>query len=251
MRFLIIIPFLFGCGIQKSLEGATDQIKSIGSSIDSVSDGMKSMKEALGKQGLAMALKELLSEDSTFFVSPGSTNPLSMIPPGKALAEIASPEDLAGLFYLWITEINTAQVDSLDKEELKKSDRKKWIKLTALQVIAAFITQDKIEEIIKTQENGRYHESVSYILLLRHVFISSYLLDMGVLAKAKINKAEYAVGLAAVEALKFIENRPDSKSYELKIIGFNDNEGLGLNQAIKIDESADRQLEKLNGIPKT
>lgn len=253
MKYLFIALLLQGCGIQKAMDNISSQMQTVGGSIDSVSasmketnEGIKYTKDSIRRQTLALAVKELTAPENTTFVSPSSTTPTSMIPSGKLFAEVATPEEICGLFYIWITEINQGQADEKDG-----GDRAKWIKLTGLQVIAGFISPEKIEEIIKTQKDGRYAESVINILLIRYVFIATYILDLGLLAKQKINQAEYEFGIGAIKILNEIESMEGAKSYSLKLYGFVDHDGLGLNQTIKLDgPTADEYLKKLNGVPK-
>lgn len=262
MKTLIIITALMqgctGCGIQKAMDNISSQMQTVGGSISSVSDSMKETnegikytKDAIRKQTLAVALKELISPENNTFVSPGNTLPVSQFPSGKLFGEIATPEEVAGIFYLWAIEVNQGQIDPPSPENKKKSDQLKWIKLIAMQTIAGFLDEKKLKEIVATQKDGIYAESVNLILLFRHCFISSYILEAGVLAAKEINQSEYEYGVQAINSLRSIEAIRGIKEFKFVIVGFNDNEGLGLNQTVQIDPKLSASYaERLSKIPR-
>lgn len=247
------------CGIQKAMDNISSQMQTVGGSIDSVSssmketnEGIKYTKDAIRKQTIALAIKEILAPENNTYVSPGNTLPTGEIPSGKLFAEVATPEEIAGIFFLWLTEINQGQVDPPTSANKEKIDNLKWIKLTALQVIAGFLPEAKLNEILTTQKEGVYAESVINILLLRHVFIATYLLDVGTLAATKINQAEYQAGLEAIEGLKFIEGQRGASEFALKLYGFSDEQGLGLNQTVELKGTPTWQdyKKKLDAVPR-
>lgn len=204
-----------------------DNLTKVSKSMDVMNENMGGMKSAIHQQTLSVLLKEVLSDDSTKYVSMTSFNPLPMIPAAKGLADAATTEELASLFYLWITEINTATVDDGDPKAI---DLFKMKKLCALQAIGGMLPDEKINGLTL---DDRYRDGVTALLLLRRVFITSYVLDNGLLTHPLDNQSTYDAAKAAIMSIKQIEEMPEALKLELKIVGFNFPEA---NQTVKIEE---------------
>src|ERR1035437_8302545 len=102
-----------------------------------------------------------------------------MLAAARSVANSVSAEELAGLAFLYISEINLCQVDTiLTKEKKNEFDLAKVIKLTALELFSALAPQKTIDLLIKEQivKAGQYEEYAYTILTLRYVFIKSYIL---------------------------------------------------------------------------
>ncbi len=157
----------------RNTDGMNDAIKRMAGSLSSASDGIR-------MQSLSVMLSELLKPENTKYITLTSVNTIPMIPSAKGFAETANQEQLAGLAFLWISEINQAQVtDVLTKEQKDSFDLGKYIKLNALQMIAGFIPDATVKDLIKVQieEGGIYQTAAYQLLLLRSMFIQNFLVD--------------------------------------------------------------------------
>lgn len=261
MKYLLFLTFLYlpACGITKSLDslpemqksvgGMTDRLDQIGKSIDSMNDkvggldkslgamtnGIDSVKGGIHAQSLLLMLGELSKPSK--YISLTSVNPVDFIAASKSLAELGTADEIAGIFYLWMTEINTGSNDNLTKTQKNDMDLVKWNKLTALQVVAAFLPQKTLDELIKTnvQKSGQYEEITYNIICLRHLFISTFLLEQGTMSGKMTSPAQYENAILLINQLKDIQNLPFAKSLEVKLTGYYDTGKLGLNQTVKID----------------
>ena len=234
-------------GIGSHMQNVTDSIGSVSDSMRETNEGIKYTKDAIRKQTLALALKEMVLLENNTFVSPDSTTPTSMIPSAKMFGEVATPEEIKGIFFLWLTEINQGQISPLTDANKDNADKIKWIKITALQTIAGMLTEKKLQLIL---EKGLYADSIPSILLCRYLFISTYVLDLGVLTKPKLTAEDYEAGLTAINSLRSIEGLPEAKNATLRLYGFYDRGELGLNQDVKLEAKAEEYFKKLESIPK-
>ena len=259
LTLILVCVYLCGCGISKSLDslpemknsvsGMTDRLNKIGTSIDSMNDkvgglnksldgmsnGIDSVKSGIHSQSLLLMLNELSKPSK--YVSLTSVNPIDFVAAGKSLAELGTPDELAGIFYLWLTEINTGNNDTLNKKQKSKMDLVKWNKLTALQVVAAFIPQKTLDELISIniQKAGQYEEITYNIICLRHLFISTFLLEQGVMSGKMTTPTQYEQAFVLIEQLRTIQQYPFLGNIGLKLSGFYDVEKIGLNQDVKLD----------------
>lgn len=250
MKYLLLI-FLTGCGAMKTLDSLPEMSKSVermSKRMDEMSKDTKDMSgglkttngslkdtaSAIKSQGLFTALAALLTPDATRYITLTMVNPIGQIIPAKAIAESAKQEDLGGIFYLWITEINSPSDIGLTKIQKNELDLSKMYKLSALQTIAGFIPVNTLEELIKNQiiQGNEYEEIAHSIIMLRYLFISTYLLDQGVLSSKMTNPSHYEGALESISKLKYINDLPFKSNIHLKLTGFNTKD---LNQDIKIE----------------
>jgi hypothetical protein len=193
---------------------------------------MKDMGNGLHAQTLSVAMSMVLSDDATRYVSMSEFNPAPMMPGANALASTATIDELSSIAYLWITEINTATLDGLTPAQKTNMDLAKMKKLCSLQAISGMIINDKISGLINTSLNSEYIVGSTALLILRHVFIQTYILDQGLLLKPFANKAMYDAAKSAILSLKDLEDYNDKHPLVLKITGFFNHDN---NQDIKID----------------
>lgn len=242
MKYLLLL-LLAGCGLTKDLgsmkdkmSGVSQSLTNIGSDMDSMSASLKGTLKGIHAQTLMAALQQLLSPENTRYVNPSSTTPTSMMPMAQAFANEAEPNDVVAIATLWMAEINQSQPDVLTKESKRQCDHDKWVKLTALQLIAALMPQSKIDDMIKTEMDGQYLGGVYDVLTLRYFFISSFLLDNQVLSAPLVTTGSYESAIVFIKAVSFVENLPFKDNLKVKIFGFFDQEKLGLNQVVTLNK---------------
>ena len=232
---------LSGCGAFKTLDKMGKGMDTVSSSMTQMAGDLKKTSGALGglqsafqQQALAMGLQMMFDPNNTKYVSPSSTTPTSMIPGGQAIASAGQPDDIVGLFYLWLLEINQSQPDPMTADSERECDRQKWIKLTAIQIVSALLTQEKVEQIIKTEMGGIYVDSVTAMLLARYLFDTSFRLENGFLAISTVNPNGFQAAIEIVKSVEFIENLPYKDKLQIKLIGFFDLDKVGLNQTVAL-----------------
>ena len=245
MKYFILL-MLCGCGISKNLDkvgGGMDsmnkRIEKMTNNTDGMNDSIKNMAGSLAStsngihmQSLSVMLSELLKPENTIYITLTSVNTIPMIPSAKGFAETATQEELAGLAFLWISEINQAQVtDTLTKEQKDSFDLGKWIKLNALQMIAGFIPDDTAKDMIKVQieEGGIYQTAAYQLLLLRSMFIQNFLVDQA-MATTLTNPTQYRGLIKYLDQLTEINKLPNKEAMSIKLFGFYDTDQNGLNQ---------------------
>jgi hypothetical protein len=206
-------------------DGMNNSIKKMAGSLAATSNGIH-------MQSLSIMLTELLKPENTKYITLTSVNTIPMIPSAKGFAETATQEELAGLAFLWISEINQAQVtDTLTKEQKDSFDLGKWIKLNALQMVAGFIPDATVKDIIKVQieEGGIYQTAAYQLLLLRSMFIQNFLVDQA-MATTLTNPTQYRGLIKYLDQLTEIVNLPNKEAMTIKLFGFYDTDQNGLNQ---------------------
>jgi hypothetical protein len=248
MKYLMIGAMMFSlsaCGIAESMEGIAGKMNGLNDRIDAMAKNTGNMEGSIGNvskgihsQALSIALNELLKPENTKYITLGSANPIPMIPAAKGLAELATQEELVGLTYIFLAEINTCQVESmtLTKEQKDKYDLDKFIKLTALQLIASFAPQKTVDEMIEKQiiEGGSYIESAYHFITLRSIFTKDVLVDQFISATSTLQTlSQFENALTYLEALSNIANYPFASQLKIKIYGMYDTDSLGLNQTIE------------------
>lgn len=250
----VMMLCLSACGIPQSMNAISDKMVGLNDRIDVMVDNttnmqnsIKKMSDSLGAtsngihaQALTIALNEMLKPENTKYITLSSANPIPMIPAAKGFAEIATQEELAGIVFIFLTEINNCQVDSmvLTKEQKDKYDLDKFVKLTALQLISAFAPEQTIKELIQEQivKGGNYVDAAYAIITLRSIFIKDVLLDQLVSVANKLHTpAQYDTALNYLDTLRSISSYHFSNNLRIKIYGFYDTENQGLNQTIEAD----------------
>jgi hypothetical protein len=245
MKYIILLV-LCSCGISKNLDKVGSGMDSMNSRIDRMTrntDGMNdaikrmagslaSTSDGIHMQSLSVMLTELLKPENTKYITLTSVNTIPMIPSAKGFAETATQEELAGLAFLWISEINQAQVtDVLTKEQKDSFDLGKYIKLNALQMIAGFIPDATVKDLIKVQieEGGIYQTSAYQLLLLRSMFIQNFLVDQAMTTTLS-NPTQYRGLIKYLDQLAEINKLPNKEAMTIKLFGFYDTDENGLNQ---------------------
>ena len=199
MRFsnllLLVAFFLCGCDLidaVKATKSVPDKLDSTQTKIDDTNNTIEETNEYIRKQKMLLGLDDMFKARNTAYIFP----PTGMMAGGKAFAETATTEELASLTYLWLVELGkgtsteeyVADVQDwdfkADKADKKSSVRDRWVKWTALEVIAGLTPQKKVEELIQRQvmEGGRYRDDVYVFLYARAKFTYMFMLRESLLA---------------------------------------------------------------------
>lgn len=247
---------LTGCGlplqleeVNKNMVGMNEKIQRMTQNTDNMNDSIGNMSKSLSStskgihsQSLMIALNELLKPENTKYMTLTNANIIPMIAPAKAFAEVATAEELAGIAYLWISEINLCQIDDIiTKQQKDNFDLGKWIKLNALQLIAGFIPEETMSILIQEQiKNGGSYRTAAYqLVVLRYLFIKDFLLETMISTSVLNTPAQYETALDYLDSLNIIKQNNFRGDLNLKVYGFFDTNNLGLNQTLSIDMNDD------------
>ena len=234
---LLCILFLTGCGVFKTLDKMGKGMDSVQNSMAGMAGDLHKTSGALGglNSGIkAIALNMMFDSSNTRYVSPSSTTPTGMMPGAQALVMAATSDDIVGLVFLWLSEVNTSQPDQLTPDSERQADKDKWIKFTAIQLVSALLTQDQIDDIIKTESDSVYADSVTTILTLRYIFLTSYMLDVGLMGTPIKTTGGFETAIGYINSVKFIEDLPNKDKLQVILLGFFDTDKLGLNQTVAL-----------------
>lgn len=242
MYLLVLLLAFSGCGISSTM----DSVKRGMGNMEKVSDSLGKTSEALRAQTLSIALTEMMKPENLYFINLNSVSPSAIIPAAKIFAEKATADEIVGLAFLWITDINNGAVDAITEEQKQASDLFKLRRLVVLQAIAGMMPEDKTVEVLQTLR-GEYPIAGYAMLALRHNFISSFILELGILTKPSLNKREYEAGVKAVRSLAFLEELPFKDKCVLKLFGFSSED---LNQTVTVESKASSLKERLDAIKK-
>ena len=201
------------------------------SKIDLTNKNMSVTNTAIHLQTLDLAVADMFKPENTKYIFPGSPTPTSIMAAGKIFAETATVEELTGFTRAMMLEINSATPNDNQRDPvthkfpqviLDKTDDSKFVTLTALEVIASFVQQDKIIEMVNEQilGHGEYELTAYTVLWLRHAGIHAFLLDEGLLTQKMINPGMFEKALTWVSQLKYIETRPFAKRISIYLTGF-------------------------------
>ncbi|NDG85676.1 MAG: hypothetical protein EBX52_11665 [Proteobacteria bacterium] len=185
--------------------------------------GMGRTNESIHKQTLLIALGEIQKDENTFSLFP----PTGMMPAGETFGKEATPTELIQVFYLWLKEVNSAQADGTGPNpdgtwpSKEVQDRKKNIKLTALEVIAGLTPQDKVDQLINEQvtATGRFESTTYEFLMLRNAFIDGILIRESLLSNTMSNPGMFEEALKYMRQLESISKLKFRDKIALKTIG--------------------------------
>jgi len=253
---LCTVVSLSACGVFKDMDNISSNMTAMNKRIDSMANNINSMNGSVGgmagslsstsrgmhSQSLIIAMNEMLKSENTKYITLTNANIVPMIPYAKAIAEMASADELAGIAFIWLAEINTCTVDSFapSKEVRDSVDLGKWIKLNALQVVSAFIPVETINELVESQINndGIYKSAVYAILTLRYNFIKDYLIDQSLNGATKfVSPIQYETALNYLESISYLNKSAFKGNLSFKLYGFYDTDSIGLNQTVSIDSN--------------
>ncbi len=252
---IAIFGILFsGCGMVEM----PSKMDKTNENMEKMIDNMNHTNDGIDQQKQLIPFENMLKPENTANLFP---IPTRMMPYGKKLAEAISAQDFVELAYLWLKEIDEVlpahKVDANGNEipytqdEITGINHDKTAVLMALQVVAGFLPQKAVQEMIESQvyNSGRYENTVYTILMLRVQFTRDILLDASLLSKPLDNSGKVAQAVDYNKNIDFIAKLPFAGKIALKTTGFIPTEdspveqldtGVALKNWQRIQRSAER-----------
>jgi len=222
------------CGAQDAINSVIAMNKKMdqtNTAIGQTNSKMDVTNLAIHNQTLAVALDQMMSPENTTNLFP----PTSMMAPGQVFANVATSDEIVQLVYVLLLDVNDKQPDpSLqipDKAHKGKMtwpddvtaqwDHDKMAKLTALQVICGLMPDQTVQNIIDSQITAadRYQDTAYQVLMLRYLFIDSFMLTESLLSSKVDNPGVAEQGITYIEQLRFIEEQPFASSIKIATFG--------------------------------
>lgn len=227
--------------MNQRIDNMSKNIDSMNGSVGGMSSSLGSTSKGIHSQSLMIAMDEMLKPENTKYITLTNANIIPMIPYAKALAEIATADELVGIAFIWMAEINNATTDSFSpSKQLRDSiDLGKWIKLNALQAVSGFIPEQTVHEMVESQitNDGMYKNFVYTILTLRYSFIKDYLLGQPINSDRFEYPIQYTTSLDYLDSLSYLNDKQFNDKLTFKLFGFYDTDNAGLNQIVTVDQS--------------
>ena len=179
-----------GCGVLKAADSANavpgkmdsmnQKMSEMSEKIDQTNDKIHKTNEAIHLQALKFAMDDMLKPENTKYLQP----PIDMMVGGKAFAEEVRAEEILllikakflGISYDVVNDFDPAcakvDVQACDKAKYDL-DLKKVVDYSMLLVVAGFLPQPLVEQIVATQiPHGQYVEEVYKLLFLRFAMLA-------------------------------------------------------------------------------
>lgn len=216
IQALLIVSMLVlsACGAQQAIKSANV----IPDKLDRMDQRLVNTECTLKK---GISFEALLKDEFGRDLMPA---PFDLMPFARSFAQCSSPEELAEVVYLWMKKLNevTLELPNPTVAEIDAFNHRKLHVYSALEAVAGFIPQDKVETIIRTQlyESGRYQDSVLELLMLRAQFLRDVLLENGLFSKGltDVGKVEKAVEYA--KNLEYMARLPFAREISVAATGF-------------------------------
>ncbi len=220
---MLLSASLIACDQMKKIDGATDDIKEVRGSVQTTNQQIADLNAVIYKQTLLVAMDELLKESNYEKLTPF---PTGLIAPGKAFAEVASSEKVAELTKLWLAEINETYTPATltpNPEKEFSFQKAKFSKIMALQVIAAYLPDATVEDLVQTQicEGGIYKHTAFEILAMRYAFLGAGLVPRyldGTLPSLGVAKEAFSL----IKKMQIISAYPFVKDISIKTTGIDE-----------------------------
>lgn len=177
LQLVLVVLLLSSCGqIQRIMDGT----ESLPGKMDAMKKSTGAVEEGVRKQKQSEALKMLKEESTRANLVP---IPLDMLAPARTLAESLTADEAVLFFKNYLIKITKQQAaDAFPVEDEEKFQHNRIADFYMLELIAGFLPDETINDIIKNESNqGPYQEMMFAILKLRVDFNSDMMLMMGVL----------------------------------------------------------------------
>ncbi|MBY0452760.1 MAG: hypothetical protein K2P92_06970 [Bdellovibrionaceae bacterium] len=177
LQLVLIVLLLSSCGqIQRILDGT----ESLPAKLDKMGNSTAYVEEGVRKQKQAEALAMATEEKNRANLVP---IPFGMMAPTRTLAGALTADEAVLFFKNYLLKINKQQAaDSYPAVDEEKFQHERIADYYMLILIAGFLPDETMNQIIKVQSNqGAYQEIMFAILKMRADFNSDIMLTAGVL----------------------------------------------------------------------
>lgn len=243
LGFLVYVAT--ACGISRDLEAMSDGVNSMKTSVKGMSDSLGSTSSALRQQAMLMSINEMMKPENLYFITLNSVSPAAIIPSAQSFGRAAAAEDILGLAFIWLTDVNSGSVNAPDQSTQDDADTFKLRRLTAVQTIVGMLPSDRVEELVKAGLKSRFESTLYAVLALRYSFISAYMLEVGALSKSQLNDSEYMYAMQSVQDLRALECLPFRDKLSFKLYGFFNQD---LNQTVAVGSSSADYAKKIEAL---
>lgn len=246
-----------GCGMidmPAKMDKTNENMEKMINNMDHTNAGIDDQRQLI-------PFENMLKEENSENLSP---IPTRLMPFGKKLAEAIPAQDFVELAYLWLKEVDEVfpahKLDANGDEipytqpEIEKINHDKLARLVGLQIIAGFLPQQRVNEMIEQQvyTAGRYEDTVYTILMLRVQFTRDVLLDASLLSAPLDNAGKVAQAVEYNKNIDFIAKLKFARKIGLKTKGFLPTDlspveafdtGIALKNWQRIQRSAERDCD--------
>jgi hypothetical protein len=229
LLYLAVTVGLTGCGVldmPDKMDGTNKKMDSMVGKMDNTNAGITKTNQAVHKQTLAGALKDIRDSIPKEIFPEYMDIPTHFLPGAKIFAEEAEPKELVELAYVWLKGIKDQQPDmkrwkeGLTEEQVQRAStyEKLW-RLTALKEIAALAPQGTIDEMVKTEilKGGRYQAAAYETLALRADFIDKYRIKQSLFQASFDTPGKFEEAVKQIENVEYVAAQPFVKKIKLHI----------------------------------
>jgi hypothetical protein len=219
-----------GCGLGAAADAAKEvpgKMDVLNAKMDETRDAIARTNEAIHLQVLKFSMDDMLKAENTRYLQP----PIDMMPGGKMFAEEVRPEELLLLLKAKFLGITYDAVNDFDPacsnpgapsctQARYELDLKKVVDYSAMLVVAGFLQQTKVEEIVRVQvPHGEYLEEGYKMLYLRHAFLLDIRIGQMAMAPGlKLSSLERVrEAVARVSELQYVEDLPFADRVAIRI----------------------------------
>lgn len=202
---VVALALLSSCGITDMAKEARENLRKTGN--------------AVHLQVLTVALQQMLAPANTENLTP----PVRMFPYGKTFSQEANPMEITEVCHTFLVDVKhggQTEKATPTADDLRLPGRK--ISLAATGVIASFIPDEKLEEIIQEQivRGGRYEDTAYVILLTRYTYLRDFFLASIVDKSERVNLDSVRKAAGYFADIKYIAQLPFLDRIKLHVAQF-------------------------------
>ncbi|MGE4130162.1 MAG: hypothetical protein AB7F86_00910 [Bdellovibrionales bacterium] len=214
---------LVGCGADKAIKNANKIPGQLDKTIERLDkmDTRLDQVECEVKKGISF--EALLNGTYAQDLVPV---PFDLLPFARQFARCASPEEVAEIVDLWVKKLNEVTLDlpNPTPEDVQVFDKRKMHVYSALQAVAGFTPQAKLDQIIYDQilRSGQYYEATMQLLMLRVKFFRDMMLDGRLFSKPITTVGQLKKAIEYMDEIEFVARLPFRAEIAIAITGFKD-----------------------------
>ena len=213
--------FLSGCGVHQAIESTNSVPEKLDKTIEKMEETIEKLKETECALKRGISFEALLKDEYGRDLAPV---PFDLMPFAREFAKCSSAEDLAEVTYMWMKKLNEVTLDLPNPTpvQVEEFNHRKMHVYSALQAVAGFIPQDKLEKIIQAQlyGAGRYQDSVMELLMLRVQFLRDVMLENSLFSKGLNNVGTVEKAVEYAQQIDYIARLPFAGEIAVNVTGF-------------------------------